>query len=56
MYKQTYISSHITSCFQIAMIEQKGMYLNHDFYVVVGKKCRHRKYLLKFTKLLSNQI
>ena len=21
-------------------IEQKGMLLNHDFYVVVGKQCR----------------
>ena len=22
------------------MIEQKGMHLNHEFYVVVGKQCR----------------
>ena len=21
-------------------IEQKGMHLNHDFYIVVGKQCR----------------
>ena len=26
------------------LIEQKGMHLNHDFYVVVGKQCR-RKYV-----------
>ena len=25
------------------MIEQKGMHLNHDFYVVVGKLCRTEK-------------
>ena len=24
----------------LKMIHQKGMHLNHDFYVVVGKQCR----------------
>ena len=24
----------------IYQIHQKGMHLNHDFYVVVGKQCR----------------
>ena len=41
-------------------IEQKGMHLNHDFFVVVGKQCRTemRKkftntiYLCKLTNVL----
>ena len=33
---------HIEECYncpEIGMIELKGMHLNHEFYVIVGKQC-----------------
>ena len=34
------------------LIHQKGMYLNHDFYVVVGKQC-HTKNAYTVTNTIS---
>ena len=37
---QSYNSSHFSYLQKMMKIEQKGMHLNHDFYVVLGKQCR----------------